>query len=267
MGKTARFYPKAWVQRILSGLLAMILLLSAAVGTAGASGSAKNPVSRAIAIVFDNSGSMYMSGNKAWCRATYAIEVFASMMNQGDTLQVFPMYEVTANGKSYTSQSPVTVSGGSDISAIRDMYTPHAGDTPIETIGDAHQALQRSTADEKWLIVLTDGAEFYENGAGLGSATSARLSEVLTEYNKSANVLYLGIDSVAVMPTVTSNGQYQYYADKAANSADVLSKLTNMCNMIFGRDKLTASGNQISFDVSMNKLILFVQGSNIIANC
>ena len=263
MGKTARFYPKAWVQRILSGLLAMILLLSAAVGTAGASGSAKNSVSRAIAIVFDNSGSMYMSGNKAWCRATYAIEVFASMMNQGDTLQVFPMYEVTANGKSYTSQSPVTVSGGSDISAIRDMYTPHAGDTPIETIGDAHQALQRSTADEKWLIVLTDGAEFYENGAGLGSATSARLSEVLTEYNKSANVLYLGIDSVAVMPTVTSNGQYQYYADKAANSADVLSKLTNMCNMIFGRDKLTASGNQISFDVSMNKLILFVQGSNI----
>ncbi len=263
MGKTARFYPKAWVQRILSGLLAMILLLSAAVGTAGASGSAKNSVSRAIAIVFDNSGSMYMSGNKAWCRATYAIEVFASMMNQGDTLQVFPMYEVTANGKSYTSQSPVTVSGGSDISAIRDMYTPHAGDTPIETIGDAHRALQRSTADEKWLIVLTDGAEFYENGAGLGSATSARLSEVLTEYNKSANVLYLGIDSVAVMPTVTSNGQYQYYADKAANSADVLSKLTNMCNMIFGRDKLTASGNQISFDVSMNKLILFVQGSNI----
>lgn len=135
MGKTARFYPKAWVQRILSGLLVMILLLSAAVGTAGASGSAKNSVSRAIAIVFDNSGSMYMSGNKAWCRATYAIEVFASMMNQGDTLQVFPMYEVTANGKSYTSQSPVTVSGGSDISAIRDMYTPTREIPPLRPSG------------------------------------------------------------------------------------------------------------------------------------
>lgn len=263
MGKIAHFYPKAWARRILPGLLAAILLFFTAGGTARASGTAKDSVSRAIAIVFDNSGSMYMSGNMAWCRATYAIEVFASMMNQGDELQVFPMYDVTAKGKTYTSQSPVTVSGGSDLSVIRDMYTPFAGDTPIETIGDAYQALQRSSADEKWLIVLTDGAEFYENGAGLGSNTSARLSQVLTEYNKSANVLYLGIGSVAVMPSVTGNGQYQYYADKASNSADVLSKLTNMCNMIFGRDKLDAVGSQINFDVSMNKLILFVQGSNI----
>ena len=263
MGKRTRPEGRGWFRRLLSGTLAWLMLLTALGGTALAAGPAKDTVSRAIAIVFDNSGSMYAGSNMAWCRATYAIEVFASMMNQGDTLQVFPMYEVTAKGKSYTSQSPVTVSGGGDISVIREMYTPHAGDTPIETIGDAHQALQRSSADEKWLIVLTDGAEFYENNVGLGSGTAARLSEVLTEYNKSANVLYLGIGSVAVMPSVTGNGQYQYYADKASNSADVLSKLTNMCNMIFGRDELAAAGSQISFDVSMNKLILFVQGSSI----
>lgn len=263
MEKNARSRPRAWLKRLLSGLLVCLMLFSAIGGTALASGSSKSQTTRSIAIVFDNSGSMYMGGNKAWCQATYAIEVFASMMNQGDTLQVFPMYEVTANGKSYTSQSPVTVSGGGDISVIRDIYTPHAGDTPIETISHAYQALQRSSADEKWLIVLTDGAEFYENSISLGYETAARLSEVLTQCNQGANVLYLGIGSVAVMPTVTGNGQYQYYADKAANTADVLSKLTSMCNMIFGRDELASAGSQISFDVSMNKLILFVQGSNI----
>jgi hypothetical protein len=35
--------------------------------------AAKADSSRAIAIVFDNSGSMYDAGDQAWCRATYAM--------------------------------------------------------------------------------------------------------------------------------------------------------------------------------------------------
>lgn len=263
MGKKTGFQRKVLAKRLLSGALALVLLFLTAEGTAWAAGSGKEAVSRSIAIVFDNSGSMYANQNMAWCRATYAIEVFASMMNEGDVLQVFPMYEVTAKGKTYSSRAPVKVSGGGDISAIREMYTPHAGDTPIETIADAYQALQGSSADEKWLIVLTDGAEFYENEVGLGTGTAARLSQVLAGCNQTANVLYLGIGSQAVMPTGSGSELYQFYADKAANSADVLNRLTNMCNMIFGRDELGNAGKQVSFDVSMNKLILFVQGSNI----
>ena len=51
-----------------------------------------------IAVVFDNSGSMYQ--NQAWCRAKYAMEIFASMLNynNGDTLKIFPMWEVTRDG-------------------------------------------------------------------------------------------------------------------------------------------------------------------------
>ena len=75
--------------RLLSGVLVCILLFSASGTSALAANGTKNATSRAIAIVFDNSGSMYTKQNKAWCRATYAIEVFASMMNQGDTLQVY----------------------------------------------------------------------------------------------------------------------------------------------------------------------------------
>ena len=253
---------KRLAHRFFPLMLACVLLLSAA-GTAALAANGTKGASRAIAIVYDNSGSMYVNQNMAWCRAMYAIEVFASMMNEGDTLQVYPMYELTAGGRSYTSQDPVTVSGGGDISVIRELFTPRAGDTPIETIGDAFSGLQKTSADEKWLIVLTDGDEFYENEQPLGSNTKTRLSEVLTQYNQNVNVLYLGIDRVAVMPEVTGESSYLYYADKASNSADVLSKLTEMCNMIFGRDELVSSGSQMTFDVSMKKLILFVQGSDI----
>lgn len=258
---------KKWnrsVKRLLSAALACMLLFSVVGATAQAANGTKNTASRAIAIVFDNSGSMYMNQNMAWCRATYAIEVFAAMMNESDVLQVYPMYEVTVNGRTYTSESPVIVSGGGDISAIRNMYTPYAQDTPIETIEDAYRGLQKTDADEKWLIVLTDGDKFFENNKELSvDETKARLEEVLTEYNRSVNVLYLGIGSQAAMPVVADNGAYQYYADKAGNSADVLSKLTDMCNMIFGRDALSSADRQIEFDVSMKKLILFVQGSDI----
>lgn len=250
------------IRRFFCGVLACILLSSA--GAAQAVGGSKNTTSRAIAIVFDNSGSMYMNGNKAWCRATYAIEVFASMMNQGDTMQVYPMYDVTVGGKTYTSKDPFSISGGSDTSVIQSMYTPFAGDTPIETIGDAYSGLKKTSADEKWLIVLTDGAVFYENSEPLEAGrTKERLEEVLAGYNRDVNVLYLGIDPVAVIPEVSGGGAYQYHTNKASDSKDTLSKLTEMCNMIFGRDALNNAGKQMNFDVSMKKLILFVQGKDI----
>lgn len=255
---------KRLLTRLISGVLACMLLLSVMSMSALAVGGVKNTTSRAIAIVFDNSGSMYMKQNKAWCRATYAIEVFASMMNEDDTLQVYPMYDVTVNGVTYTSQNPFSISGGDDTSVIQTLYTPFAGDTPIETIGDAYNGLKKIKADEQWLIVLTDGAVFYENNAELkGDATKQRLEEVLTQYNQDVNVLYLGIDPIAVIPEVTGNGSYQYHTDKASDSRDTLTKLTEMCNMIFGRDVLANAGSKMTFDVSMKKLILFVQGSGI----
>ncbi len=53
---------------------------------------------------------------------------------------------------------------------------------------------------------------------------------------------------------------------KAAKSEDVLSTLTVMCNQIFGRDTLPKSyitGKTVKFDISMSKMIVFVQGENV----
>ena len=47
--------------------------------------------SKTINVVFDDSGSMYENGETRWCKAKYALEVFASMMGPNDRMNVFCM--------------------------------------------------------------------------------------------------------------------------------------------------------------------------------
>lgn len=226
-------------------------------------------VVRDIAIVFDNSGSMYkpMGGveesRMAWCRATYAMEAFATMMNAKDTMYIYPMHPIEVNGQAYSDSNPLRVTQ-KNAATIRDIYTPEPWGTPIETISIAYEGLKQSKADEKWLIVLTDGSEFSRNGSGLGSKTQKALEEELSRCVQDVNVMFLGIGKDAAMPNSNNiQGPCFYYGAKAEQSSQVLSKLTEMCNIIFGRDVLDISSSSVTFDVSMSKLILFVQGENI----
>ena len=186
------------------------------------------------------------------------MEVFASMMNEGDTLYIYPMSPIAVNGTEYDSErNPLAVSGGSDTSVIENIVTLAAQDTPIETITHAYNGLAGASADEKWLIVLTDGDLFYENGEALEDS-AGRMDEVLGGFGSGVNLMYLGIGTNPVMPT--AGGVTAMQAD---NSGEILTKLTSMCNTIFGRDELQVSGSTAEFDVSMSRLIVFVQGSDI----
>ena len=240
------------------------VLTSVSVPARAAGGISKANTTHAIAIVFDNSGSMYERGKKAWCQATYAIEVFAAMMNQGDTLQVYPMNDIEVGALSYTKENPLVISDTSDARYIQDIYTPRAGDTHIEAVMRAYDGLLRADTDEKWLIVLTDGEVFYENGLTLAGDTKSRLSELLTEYNQEVNVLYLGIDvNASEVPEVAGRN---LYSGITATSQQVPSALSGMCNLIFGRDELPQANQQngqLTFDIPLSKLIVFVQGENL----
>lgn len=225
----------------------------------------KAEIKRNIAIVFDNSGSMYVRGEKAWCRATYAMEVFASMLNKGDQLFIHPMNPIEVDGKKYTMDEPFVISDPSQSSKIREIYTEKAMDTHIETIDAAIKNLASSQASENYLIVLTDGQVFYENGKELSVAdTKKKLAERFNNnIGSGLNILYLGIGSKVAMPEVSSE---YYIGEKASDSKNVLSALTMMCNKIFARDILPSShisGKTIDFDVTMSKLIVFVQGENV----
>ena len=225
----------------------------------------KKGESRAIGIVFDNSGSMYSGSNQAWCRATYAMEVFASMLNAGDVLQIYPMWPIDVGGKTYTMDEPFQITDSAQASLIRDIYTPEAWGTPIESIDSAANGLQSVQADKKYMIILTDGSTFSKGGIDLYYGTQGELDSRVNKYaGPNMTVMYLGIGAGSTMPSVAES---EYFVKKqAVNSQDVLSSLTVMCNQIFGRDTLPKnriSGNSIEFDISMSKLIVFVQGENI----
>ena len=255
------------MKRFLSLFLSVTLLFTCIlVGVPTVYASARTNNSRAIAIVFDNSGSMYDAGDQAWCRATYAMEVFASMLNTGDVLQIYPMHPITVGDKEYSMHEPFQITDAAQSSSIRDIYTKDAGGTPIESIDCAVKGLQSVQNEKKYLIVLTDGGTFSKNGSGLSKDRTKKELDNRIQANagEAMTVMYLGIGSDACVPNTKESDCF--IKRQAVNTADVLSMLTDMCNMIFGRDTLPKnriSGNTIEFDISMSKLIVFVQGENI----
>lgn len=242
-------------KRLLCLLLALALLLPLMAQMSPVARAIKQEKKRAIGIVFDNSGSMYGSTNSSWCRATYAMEVFASMMNDGDQLQIYPMWPISLGAGSPEVSSPLVINGPEEASIIRQIYTPLANTTPFSTVEEAYEGLMATQADEKYLIVLTDGV-FDECQHNASYAT-----ERLSEYSEDMHVMFLAIGNYVQLPDVT-DASHQYY-DKASDSSEVTAKLTEMCNRIFGRDELKVSGSEISFDVSMSKLIVFIQGEDV----
>ena len=254
------------MKKIISLFLTVILLFTCVLVGTTTVYAAKTKSSRGIAIVFDNSGSMYDAGDQAWCRATYAMEVFASMLNSGDTLQIYPMHPITVGDKEFTMQNPLQITDAAQASTIREILTKDAGGTPIESIDCAVQGLQKLQTDKKYLVVLTDGGTFSKNGNGLTKdRTKTELDKrIQANASKAMTVMYLGIGSEACVPN-TKESEY-FIKKQAVNTADVLSMLTDMSNLIFGRDTLPKSrisGKTMEFDISMKKLIVFVQGDNI----
>lgn len=255
---------------LLCFLLILMLTVSMFPTVSMASTTVKDETSRDIAIVFDNSGSMYSTGVSpllTWSQATYAMEVFASMMNNTDSLRIYPMNEITVDGVTYTDASPLEINSIPEAAKIQQIYTPFGGRTPIETVEAAYAGLSGSTADEQWLIVLTDGDKFWYDRDTYQqeySSTQTRqvLSELLSSYNEDVNVMYLGIGlSDENKPEV--NGTYYSRVEAVSDTSRVPSVLADMCNSIFGRDQLPTEGNAFSFDIAMKKLIVFVQGEDI----
>ncbi|MBO5060791.1 MAG: hypothetical protein J6C82_07755 [Clostridia bacterium] len=222
----------------------------------------KNSKTYEIAVVFDNSGSMYK--NQAWCRAKYAMEIFASMMNyeNGDVLKIFPMWPVTTDGTkpaSGGSYEGIEIRSSSDINKISNLYTVVASNTPFAPVTEAYNALLGSGASEKWLIVLTDG-EFNEEARGQKATIKlqSRLSELASENIK---VQYLGMGAATALKSDESRC---FYAKKSSETS-LKEDLVSICNTIFQRSALPnnyLSGSALTLDMSMKNLIVFVQGAD-----
>ncbi len=221
--------------------------------------------SRAIYVVFDNSGSMYGPGNKAWSQAGYAMEVFAAMMNyeNGDVMKVFPMHDVTTIGEEGMVSS-MTISSQEDISKIHNMYTPQPLGTPYTQVNTATKELKEllkdGKKDEGWLIVLTDG----EFDSDVPKNLKEDLREKAADDNLFVQYLAIGEDVKTVPEGDESIG---FYAQKAGNSSEVVNELAVICNRIFKRNEYVFEmGTNLEFDIPVSKVIVFAQGKDVKIN-
>lgn len=216
-----------------------------------------------ISVVYDNSGSMYANGrNNAtdlWCKAKYAMETFASMMNyeNGDVLRVFPMHPVKVDGE---EKNEISIRNIKEIKKIHNFETIEAAGTPFETVNKAYDELIKSKADNKWLIILTDGALQDKNG----DMTPGQVEEKLKKMSKKVCVQYLRIGDTAKDKNQDVKGSGKNFrADKVSDSEQLTDKITEICNRIFRRDELKnalTNDGKLALKISMKKIFVFVQG-------
>lgn len=249
------------MKKFCSVFLSVVLLavLLCPVFTADAQGEKST---KAIYVVFDNSGSMYLGENKAWSQATYAMEAFASMLNfeNGDTMRVYTMHNVTTDGSSNPStENIINVSNKADIQKIHNMYTENALGTPYSQVSAALADLQASGAYEKWLVVLTDGA--FDSDVPAGGVENHLAAAGTSAENLHVQYLAVGAEATAL----SGNPSAGFYADKAATSSDVIDALANISNRIFKRNAIQnfQSGGTLSFDIPISKVIVFAQGESV----
>lgn len=244
-------------------MLLALLMLTAAPLTAGA---AKAKPTRTINLVFDDSNSMIEDGGEftdRWCQAKYALEVFAAMLDENDTMNVFAMSPFYRQNIDYSSIQPMTLYGSSgpaaNVSQIHGTVTRSSG-TPFQTVEAAYTNLRRASADEKWLVVLTDG-EFTRDFENLLSMTE--VNSYFNAKDDDVSVMYLAIGKNA--NSIIENPAKNIFAYSALNSTDILGRLTEMSNRIFERNRLRVDpgSGAFSFDIPMGELIVFAQGKDV----
>ena len=220
--------------------------------------------SRTINLVYDDSGSMILSDDNVyvdrWCQAKYAMEVFAAMLGEKDTLNIFFMSDYASSSSSKTPG--LTLQGSKDatvtennVKQVHDILTSPSG-TPYAAVQDAYRQLSDVTTDEKWLVVLTDG-EFQDRP----------IAQVGTDFKDYASdgtvkVMMLAMGNVPVNQ-LGVDGVEGVYAEAAGSGNEILGKLTGICNQIFQNNELKLSGLGAKVGVPMSQLIVFAQGKDV----
>lgn len=242
-------------------VLTVFLLLSVIYIPINATGTGSEP-SRMINVVYDDSGSMYQTDVfvDTWCQAKYSMEVFAAMLGENDTLNVYYMSDYQTG----TGSAPRIVLYGKDGSAanVGKLHSEKtkAGNTPFNSVRKACSDLSKTIADEKWLVILTDGA--FEDGA----LSKAEIDSFLAAKDPDISVMFLAMGPSA--SGITANESQNIFYVEAKTNNLILNQITGICTRIFNSNKLdvNASTKTFSFDVPMGELTVFAQGANVQIN-
>jgi hypothetical protein len=238
-------FRKVWRRGVYVALLALLLC-----SAAFAKDSTVKEKTREINIVYDDSGSMF-NGTTAWSEAKYAVEVFAAMMGERDTVNIYLMSDY---------EHPITLQGNgnaqNNVAAINQLAD--CGGTPFAAVQAAGNALMTSDADDKWLVIFTDG--YFEEGESY--STSGILSYV---GQNSVKVVYTAIGADTV--DLRGYAQEQFYPYVTENGS-ILSTMTEIATRVFNYQEVALSGvgtGTVSFDadIPLSKLVIFAQGDGV----
>lgn len=222
--------------------------------------------SRDIFVVYDDSGSMYHDfindGNTTrWSKAKYSMEVLASMLDEKDTMNIYYMSDLSEKNE----DEPRLSLKGSDktkdnVRKIHEQRT-YSGKTPIEIVENAFEDLEQSDADEKWLVVLTDG-DFQKDGENYTERTQITkdLDDLIAEKDRDTGVVFIAVGEDITVPTEKISDKV--YVQKAKESSEILSELTETGNIIFNANRLEDidENGEFTIDIPMSQITVFVQG-------
>ncbi|MCL2378361.1 MAG: hypothetical protein FWC77_04455 [Defluviitaleaceae bacterium] len=267
------------MKKILIFIQVLVLLSAILIFPTRAYASTQAQHRRAIHVVYDDSGSMYRSGgvyNDRWGQAHYAMEVFAAMLSAADTMRVYYMSDfVPAAGGDINAPPRLTIYGAEPVSArvsqIRNTIT-RTSSTPFDPVIRAYYDLLETDADEKWLVVLTDGV--FNVLRGLPNEyidVNGYLTQFASQSDVNIILLAVGDDPglLRMLATLIPDPSINYYFYHAQNSTDILENITYISNRIFNRNILPfddAATHEFSFDVPMTELLVFAQGENVSIN-
>lgn len=199
-----------------------------------------------VSVLYDDSASMHMSGNPSWSYANYAMQAFAGLMNDNDTLMLTYMSEP---GKIIRSGDKNGLLG--DFKEERQKTVDNlrknidgGGITPFSAVDTACQALiaekDSNSSTQYWLVVITDGAFEKEPGNENTEASKEEIEEKLGKYAASKmpngsdmKIMYMAIGDEAVIPDENEN-----ITVKKSNATDIIDTLSGIADEISGRYRL-----------------------------
>lgn len=234
------------IKRIVSLMMAVLLACGLFFGAATSVIFAESLyVRKIVSVVYDDSASM--SGDK-WAYANYAMQTFCGMMNSEDQLFITYMSGVEWNPVFRPYVADLSSEGiQNSVNSIRDHSD--SGSTPYTAVETAMKKLEKTKDSnpntQYWLVVITDGS-FNEMGGMFEDQAVNMLDKELSDFTKKTmpngtnpQITYLGIGDFLVMPTEkTGKGIFTY---RAADSAGIITTMSEMADRISGRTRLSSS--------------------------
>lgn len=174
------------------GRISVIFLLIALTFSAHAAMAVQTRPTRYIAVVLDNSNSMVRNSGalddssaylNRWAEATYALQILLSMTQDSDDVEIYTMNQNDAISDSKVQSENQFLSGIGVSTTTPSISTKNA----VSTANEAN-------ADQKYVVILTDGRYTGSDGNTLAPETSVGIIKSLAKAYPEVQILYVVLD-------------------------------------------------------------------------